>query len=314
MTVMDDDPKTAHIVRVDPAFARIIDATGPFTPRPPDAPAAQKDRGPSRKAYYWIRCRLSQGHYEIVPRISSIRLNIIAAVQVETVRNENLGDGSGLPGHTVTVHKPPMYQDDAVIQVTGRQGEWETWSRVDDFTHSGPDDRHYTLDALLGEIVFRDVRVPRNNAKHPRRRQDPRFSRVQLGLGDIIRVPERRRIGRGALEGSRHVIRPNDLEHATWSPVRDHQWLAIQQSLHEPPHAQGAVISPYDNRWPQHGPRNRAVIDGVFCFTLPVGIRMPEPWMECIRRVDRHAPRQVGLVLSKRSPNIAIRIHGHRTG
>src|SRR5207247_8882193 len=56
--------------------------------------------------------------------------------------------------HTGTVDTPPMYQDDAVSQVTGRQGEWETWSRVDDFTHSGPDDRHYTLDALLGEIVF----------------------------------------------------------------------------------------------------------------------------------------------------------------
>jgi predicted phage baseplate assembly protein len=125
-----------------------------LTPLPPAAPAAQKDRGPSRRAYYWIRCRLSQGQYEIAPRISSIRLNVITAVQVETVRDENLGAGSGLPGHTVTVRKPPMYQDDAVIQVTGRQGDWEAWSRVDDFAHSGPDDRHYTLDAQLGEIVF----------------------------------------------------------------------------------------------------------------------------------------------------------------
>jgi hypothetical protein len=127
------------------------------TPRPPDAPAAQKDRGPARKAYYWIRGRLSQGHYEIVPRISSLRLNVIAAVQVETVHNENLGNGSGRPGHTATVQKPPIYQvcqGDTVIQVTGRQGEWEDWSPVVDFTQSGPDDRHYTLDALPGEITF----------------------------------------------------------------------------------------------------------------------------------------------------------------
>jgi DNA-3-methyladenine glycosylase II len=35
---MHDDP-AAHILRVDPAYARVIEATGPFTPRPPDADA-----------------------------------------------------------------------------------------------------------------------------------------------------------------------------------------------------------------------------------------------------------------------------------
>jgi 3-methyladenine DNA glycosylase/8-oxoguanine DNA glycosylase len=36
---MNDDPGIAHIARVDPAYARIIQAVGPFTPRPPDADA-----------------------------------------------------------------------------------------------------------------------------------------------------------------------------------------------------------------------------------------------------------------------------------
>jgi DNA-3-methyladenine glycosylase II len=34
-----DDSGAAHIARVDSAFARIIQAAGPFTPRPPDADA-----------------------------------------------------------------------------------------------------------------------------------------------------------------------------------------------------------------------------------------------------------------------------------
>src|SRR5713226_4082014 len=34
---MDDHPDTAHILRVDPAYAGIVQAAGPFTPRPPDA-------------------------------------------------------------------------------------------------------------------------------------------------------------------------------------------------------------------------------------------------------------------------------------
>jgi DNA-3-methyladenine glycosylase II len=37
MTLMDnEDPGTAHIVRVDPAYARVVQAAGAFTPRPPD--------------------------------------------------------------------------------------------------------------------------------------------------------------------------------------------------------------------------------------------------------------------------------------
>jgi len=36
---MSDESAPAHIVRVDPAFARVIEATGPFTPRSPDADA-----------------------------------------------------------------------------------------------------------------------------------------------------------------------------------------------------------------------------------------------------------------------------------
>jgi 3-methyladenine DNA glycosylase/8-oxoguanine DNA glycosylase len=36
---MLDDTGTAHIVRADPAFAQIIQAVGPFEPRPPDADA-----------------------------------------------------------------------------------------------------------------------------------------------------------------------------------------------------------------------------------------------------------------------------------
>ena len=34
---MDSDLATAHIVNADPAFAGVIQGTGPFTPRPPDA-------------------------------------------------------------------------------------------------------------------------------------------------------------------------------------------------------------------------------------------------------------------------------------
>ncbi|MGI9149580.1 MAG: DNA-3-methyladenine glycosylase family protein [Chloroflexota bacterium] len=37
IVVMDDDAGAAHIARVDPAYARVIQAAGPFKPRLPDA-------------------------------------------------------------------------------------------------------------------------------------------------------------------------------------------------------------------------------------------------------------------------------------
>src|SRR5712691_2024445 len=36
---MDPELATAHILEADPAFANLIQAAGPFTPRPPDADA-----------------------------------------------------------------------------------------------------------------------------------------------------------------------------------------------------------------------------------------------------------------------------------
>jgi 3-methyladenine DNA glycosylase/8-oxoguanine DNA glycosylase len=36
---MDSEQATSHIVNVDPAFAGVVQAAGPFTPRPPDADA-----------------------------------------------------------------------------------------------------------------------------------------------------------------------------------------------------------------------------------------------------------------------------------
>lgn len=59
---------------------------------------------------YWVRCRLKEGCYEIVPLINKICLNTISAVQIER-KNEDLGTGNGKPGYMVKLGKNPAIRD-----------------------------------------------------------------------------------------------------------------------------------------------------------------------------------------------------------
>lgn len=103
---------------------------------------------------YWIRCLLIKGSYEIVPKLNRILLNTIPAVQVETIENEDLGTGEGVPELTVSLKKTPVIRESLKIQVKENSGEWKDWYEVDDFDLSSPDDRHYLFDSEKWGITF----------------------------------------------------------------------------------------------------------------------------------------------------------------
>lgn len=102
---------------------------------------------------YWIRCRLAKGHYEIIPRISTILLNTVLVVQIERV-TEVLELDPSLPEPAVRLRKRPVIDKKLVVKVEGNHGEWEEWQRVTDFESSGPDEHHYQLKPDQGEIHF----------------------------------------------------------------------------------------------------------------------------------------------------------------
>ncbi len=114
-------------------------------------------RGPAvmyEDEYYWIRCRLIKGQYEIIPIVSTILLNTISASQIETVKNEELIPGTGSPGHKVLLKKKPVIIGCLSIEVRNSDGKWEEWFEVDTFEDSAPDDRHYMIDSEEGEVMF----------------------------------------------------------------------------------------------------------------------------------------------------------------
>lgn len=103
---------------------------------------------------YWIRIHLSDGRYEIPPLIERITLNTVPARQIETIRNELLGEGAGEPEQSVFLSNAPLMANSLMIQVESEAGQWEDWQEVRDFEWSAPDDRHYILDGQKGEIQF----------------------------------------------------------------------------------------------------------------------------------------------------------------
>ncbi|MCX4788112.1 MULTISPECIES: putative baseplate assembly protein [unclassified Streptomyces] len=118
-----------------------------------------------RRTGGWLRCRLVEAApgrptymaSPVVRRITAFTIGAtVGAVHAETVTDEVLGAAEGVPGQTFTVSRPPVVPGEFVVEVADPAGgpQGTEWTRVDDFAHSGPDDRHITLDPNSGRVEF----------------------------------------------------------------------------------------------------------------------------------------------------------------
>ncbi|MEV7090540.1 putative baseplate assembly protein [Streptomyces sp. NPDC093085] len=117
-----------------------------------------------RREAGWLRCRVidpepDQPFYTASPTVRSAEAFTIGGttgvVHAETVRDEALGEATGLPGQRLRLAHAPVVGDvpPLLLQVAERDG-WREWETVGHFAASGPEDRHVTLDATTGEIAF----------------------------------------------------------------------------------------------------------------------------------------------------------------
>jgi hypothetical protein len=221
--VYDDPPQLIWEYFRDDGWARlsVVDETETFAES-----GLIRFNGPLRFAsrqrfgrdLYWLRVRWQAGQFTIFPKGQRIRLNTIWAAQTTTYRNELLGSSNDNPAQTFqTLHQPvqlahllqvreadlseteisQLQAAEAVsltLDTSGSVDEvWVHWQEVADFYSSGPDDRHYTLDHLTGQIRFGDGvhgRVPpvgQNNIRlaHYRSGGGPQGNRA---AGTIIQL------------------------------------------------------------------------------------------------------------------------------
>ncbi len=104
----------------------------------------------------WVRARLASTSYESVPALNMVAANAVAAQAVQTVLNEVLGGSTGAPNQTFTLSSTPVVDGTLVLQVDEGIVPIPTWTEVDDFAASGPNDLVYMLDPTTGVIQFGD--------------------------------------------------------------------------------------------------------------------------------------------------------------
>ena len=135
------------------------------------------------KGLFWVRCRLAAGRYEIAPVVKTILLNTITALQLETVQNEDLGMGDGLPDQKKRTRKSPVYAESQIVEVKTGGGSWEVWEETDDLETSGPGNKHYLFEPETGELRFGNGL----NGRLPGLNEQIRISyRTTLGSGGNI--------------------------------------------------------------------------------------------------------------------------------
>ncbi|GHG28209.1 putative baseplate assembly protein [Deinococcus indicus] len=114
---------------------------------------------------YWLRCRLTneQMHagYKVSPDLETLQVDArgitVPARHATVVMNELLGQSTGVPGQRFRLLHGPVLNldpDRDVVEATTAEGDTLVFTPVIDFSESGPEDRHFTLDTTSGEVAF----------------------------------------------------------------------------------------------------------------------------------------------------------------
>ena len=113
----------------------------------------------------WLRARVTepeegQPFYSHSPTVLGVAAAAVggttAAVHADIVVDEVVGTSEGVAGQRFVLRRRPVVPGDrpTAVRVSADDDGWLEWGQVPDFAESGPDDRHFVLDAVAGEILF----------------------------------------------------------------------------------------------------------------------------------------------------------------
>jgi predicted phage baseplate assembly protein len=112
----------------------------------------------------WLRCRLvpvvqGQPEYRESPQIVGLSAFTIGATarmaHVQVIRDEVVGTSDGAPAQRFPLQRGPVvpWESRSVLRVIDETGVSE-WTEVEHFATSGPQDRHFHIDAGDGMVVL----------------------------------------------------------------------------------------------------------------------------------------------------------------
>jgi predicted phage baseplate assembly protein len=156
---------------------------------------------------HWLRCRIAEttrisgeaAVYTQPPEIYQITASPIGAL-IEAEHSslevaEPVGASDGTPGQVFATRYSPLLAPASgeTLEVQSSGGEWDPWEQRDSFADSGPDDRHFAVDLVHGQIrlgpeVHRPNGVPARHGAVPTKGVALRMSRYRHGGGRIGNV------------------------------------------------------------------------------------------------------------------------------
>ncbi len=113
----------------------------------------------------WLRCVYiqpegNQEGYRRSPFLSGLAARTIGgtttASQCTVIRDELLGESDGTPGQTFQLQASTILprREGEQLLIIPPVGLPQVWQEVDDFADSGPEDLHYVVDSMTGQIQF----------------------------------------------------------------------------------------------------------------------------------------------------------------
>jgi predicted phage baseplate assembly protein len=156
----------------------------------------------------WLRVRViepkeGQPFYSASPRINALQAFVIGgtieAENAQAIAHEIIGISDGVPGQVFELEYKPVVpsRKPLVLQVGGDEG-WQEWTEVDNFADSGPEDTHFVLDRVMGQVVLGPaVRLREGGLQH--------FGQVPL-KGSALRLVEYHSGGGRRGNVARHAI------------------------------------------------------------------------------------------------------------
>ncbi len=193
----DGSLQTWRSLEVEQETTGGLNKTGTVTVR---IPLTSRPRELDRRRATWIRCRITdlapgQRGYSASPRILSVETQSLGASVMaghsEIINTEMLGRSDGAPAQAFTLAYAPVLpcRPDETLEVEMENiGEYERWQQVVDFSSSGPNDPHFTLDYVGGTVTL-GPRVRLLNGQERQFGHVPpggrglRFTRYRIGGG-----------------------------------------------------------------------------------------------------------------------------------
>jgi hypothetical protein len=182
-TVMDT---TAHLSQTGEIVFRLHDRMKPLSMYPADD-----------KKRYWLSCTLEQEGYELSPKLESLCINAVRAVQRQTVCESVPFRPTGEAGFACETIGHLAYTGNVSVQVMDDKGRWCEWKRTTRLSEDcGPGDRCYELE------------------------RDPSAKSVKLRFGDGEH---------GVIPAREHTVRL-----IAWDPAKeDRLWVGTSNGLPE---------------------------------------------------------------------------------